>query len=329
MMTNETERELRLQYTSEMAYRHEVEADWGEDAEGVYPRRFIDAAFIDPGWDYLAQRMEQKAKYVFGVDWDKYGAGVNIVVLEVNEKSSERGHSGRVRLVYREETLREEYTLTKAVDRIIQLNEIFVPEHVYVDRGFGEVQIELLHKYGAENRLSGLATKVKGISSAENIEVRDPFTQQKIKKEIKPFMVDNIRQMLERNELIFPTQDTEMYKQLSAYVVARRTSSGRPVYEASGTAQDHAHDALMLACHAINENYGELMKSRYSTKTIAIGNEAFLPTFTLSSDPSERRAEQDMIEDKWGDSGSAPIMFRRSMSYSGRRGNRAFRRKSF
>jgi hypothetical protein len=174
-----------------------------------------------------------------------------------------------------------------------------------------------------------LATKVKGISSAENIEVRDPFTQQKIKKEIKPFMVDNLRQMLEKNQLIFPTQDTELYKQLSAYVVARKTASGRPVYEASGTAQDHAHDALMLACHAINENYGELMKSRVSTKVIAIGNDAFLPTFTLSSNSSEREAEEEIIEDRWGDKGSAPIMFRRSMSYSGKRSNKNFRRKSF
>jgi hypothetical protein len=329
MMTNETEKELRLQYTSEMAYRHEVEADWGEDAEGVYPRRFIDAAFTEPGWNYNAQREEQKAKYVFGVDWDKYGAGVNIVVLEVNERASKPEYSGRVRLAYREETLREEYTLTKAVERIIQLNEIFMPEHIYVDRGFGEVQIELLHKYGAENRLSGLATKVKGISSAENIEVRDPFTQQKIKKEIKPFMVDNIRQMLEKNQFIFPTQDTELYKQLSAYVVARKTASGRPVYEASGTAQDHAHDALMLAGHAINENYGELMKSRVSTKVIPIGNDAFLPTFTLSSNTSERESEEEFIEDKWGDKGAAPIMFRRSMSYSGKRANKNFRRKSF
>jgi hypothetical protein len=329
MMTNETERELRLQYTSEMAYRHEVEADWGEDAEGVYPRRFIDASFIEPSWDYRAQREEQKAKYVLGVDWDKYGAGVNIVVLEINEQASRHEYSGRVRLAYREETIKEEYTLTKAVDRIIQLNDIFVPEHIYVDRGFGEVQIELLHKYGVENRLSGLATKVKGVSSAETVEIRDPFTQQKMKKEIKPFMVDNVRQMLEKGEIIFPAQDSELYKQLSAYVVARRTASGRPVYEASGTAQDHAHDALMLACHAINENYGELMKSRSSTKTIAIGNEAFLPTFTLSGNSSERSSEQEIIEDKWGSAGSAPVMFRRSMSYTGKRGNRQFRRKSF
>lgn len=328
--TSETEQELRLQYTSEMAYRHEVEADWGEDVEGVYPRRYVDVAFQDPGWHYVPQRSNPNAIYVMGVDWDKYQAGVNMIILEMNTDAVDNiDYANKIRIAYREETLKEEYTLTKAVDRIIQLNEIFYPKHIYVDRGYGEVQIELLHKYGSENRLSGLATKVKGISSAETIEVRDPFTQQKIKKEIKPFMVDNVRQMLERGELLMPIEDSELYKQLISYVVARKTPTGRPVYEASGTAMDHAHDALMLACHAINENYGELLKSRYATTTISMSNEAFLPTFTLSSDPSTREIEEEMIEEKWGDASSAPVMFKRGMTYNRSKSSRPIRRKMF
>ena len=79
--SKEQEDEFREQY-SEMGYRHEIEADWGEDAEGVYPRKFIDKAFIDPSWDYTPEIQSARSFYTIGVDWDKYGAGTNIVVLE-------------------------------------------------------------------------------------------------------------------------------------------------------------------------------------------------------------------------------------------------------
>jgi len=48
--SKEQEEEFREQY-SPSGYRHEIEADWGEDSEGVYPRKFVDRAFISPAWD--------------------------------------------------------------------------------------------------------------------------------------------------------------------------------------------------------------------------------------------------------------------------------------
>ena len=77
--SKEQEEEFREQYSSS-GYRHEIEADWGEDSEGVYPRKFIDRAFISPPWKYHAEIMSARSFHVIGVDWDKYGAGTNIVV---------------------------------------------------------------------------------------------------------------------------------------------------------------------------------------------------------------------------------------------------------
>jgi len=81
-----------------------------------------------------------------------------------------------------------------------------------------------------------------------------------VKKEIKPYMVDNLRQFLEKEKIVFPESDEELYLQLISYVVIRTTQIGRPIFEASGTAMDHAHDALMLALLAITQNYGEFSK---------------------------------------------------------------------
>jgi replicative DNA helicase len=98
-----------------------------------------------------------------------------------------------------------------------------------------------------------------------------------VKKEMKPFMVDNLRQFLERENILFPEKDEELYLQLISYVVVRTTQTGRPVFEAAGSAMDHAHDALMLALLAITQNYGELSKVSYATNTETFSNAFFMP----------------------------------------------------
>lgn len=285
--SKDQEDEFREQYT-EMGYRHEIEADWGEDSEGVYPRKYVDKAFISPSWSYEPQIFSARSFHVIGVDWDKYGAGTNIVVVEAcADNYEDERFRGKCRVAYREEIDRSEYTLTKAVDRIYELNEMFKPKHIYVDRGFGEVQVELLHKYGMENPRSGLKEKVKGVSFAESIEVRDPYTKMLVKKEMKPFMVDNLRQFLEKERILFPETDEELYLQLISYVVVRTTQIGRPIFEASGTAMDHAHDALMLALLSITQNYGEFSKGNYAMNTESFSNDFYMPKANTVKDEDD------------------------------------------
>jgi replicative DNA helicase len=288
--SKEQEEEFREQY-SPSGYRHEIEADWGEDSEGVYPRKFVDRAFISPSWDYTPEITSARSFHTIGVDWDKYGAGTNIVIVETcAENYEDTRFRGKSRICYREEIPRSEYTLTKAVDRIIELNRAFNPKHIYVDRGYGEVQVELLKKYGVENPYSGLRDKVKGISFGESIDVRDPYTKLMIKKEMKPFMVDNLRQFLEKERILIPESDEEIYMQLISYVVIRTTQTGRPVFEAAGSAMDHAHDALMLALLAITQNYGEFSQGNYATRTESFSNEFFMPKQN-SSDSEEEKSK--------------------------------------
>jgi replicative DNA helicase len=288
--SKEQEDEFREQY-SEMGYRHEIEADWGEDAEGVYPRKFIDKAFIDPSWDYTPEIQSARSFYTIGVDWDKYGAGTNIVVLETcNENYEDERFRNKVRVVYREEIPKSEYTLTNGVNRIVELNESFHPKHIYVDRGYGEVQVELLRKYGTENPKSNLRDRVKGIGFGESIEIRDPYTKLPIKKEIKPYMVDNLTQYLEREAILFPASDEELYMQLISYVVVRTTQMGRPIFEAGGSAMDHAHDALMLALLAITQNYGDFSKLKVARNTESFSNTFFMPKTSSASDDRDKEA---------------------------------------
>jgi replicative DNA helicase len=128
-----------------------------------------------------------------------------------------------------------------------------------------------------ENPQSNLREKVKGVAFSESIEIRDPYTKLPTKKEIKPYMVDNLRQYLEREQILFSSFDEELYTQLISYVVVRTTQSGRPVFEAGGSAVDHAHDALMLALLAITQNFGEFSKIKSATNTTTFSNTFFMP----------------------------------------------------
>jgi hypothetical protein len=325
----EMEAEMRLFYPNEQNYRHEVEADWGEDVEGVYPHKYVQLAFQDPGWSYKVDITSANSFYIFGVDWDKYGAGVNIVILEVcNAHYEEAKYANKVRLIYREEIDKGEFTYTGAVDRLIELNDYYNPRHIYVDRGAGEVQVELLHKYGLDHKNSGLHKKVKGIQFSQSIEVRDPHTKEFVKKDIKPFMVDNLYQMLEREQIVFSGEDSELFVALLSYIVLRMSANNKPVFAPGGQTKDHAHDALILACFALAENYDELLNPIFASKSFAVSHEVFLPTFEVNTEE-----EREIARDVWGSDTKGPVSIRRSMAYNiqGRRNvsRDVIKRKSF
>jgi len=319
--SREQEEEFREQYSSS-GYRHEIEADWGEDSEGVYPRKFVDIAFKDPSWDYVDEVTSARSFHIIGVDWDKYGAGTNIVVLEVcAENYEDERMRGKVKLCHREEINKSEYTLTTAVDRIIELNHRFAPRHIYVDRGFGEVQVELLRKHGVENPNTKLKERVKGIGFGESVEVRDPYTKLMIKKEMKPYMVDNLRQYLEKEMICIPDSDEELYMQLISYVVVRTTATGRPVFEAGGSAMDHAHDALMLALLAITDNYGDLNNMKVATYSDTFSNQFYMPLAKNSDDDEEDRVTKEVLTGRVSSMGSR--------SGFRKRANNTFKRSTF
>lgn len=300
----ETEDALRGQY-SELGWRHEIEADWGEDAQGVYPKKYVDTAFsMKDSWDYELypgiEGWDPDSFFVIGVDWDKYGAGTNIVVLQIFGKNPrDPDLKNKVIMYYREEVPRDEYTFTKATQRIVELNSILNPRHIYIDRGAGEVQAEMLHLHGKENPATGLHKKVKGIQFGESIEVREPYTRELTKKPIKPYMVDNLRLFLERKQIIFPNQDEELHLQLISYIVIRENESGRPVFEmSSGKIGDHAHDALILACYAITENYGELHNLKINFQGMPLKTN-LVPkskdTDTIAEDKEEESKEESIF----------------------------------
>jgi hypothetical protein len=257
--TTQTERLERAQY-SDAGYKHEFEAEFGDIAEGVFLRKFVDACLQD--YDINKVRRNPDSLYTIGVDWNTAGNGTCIIVTEWNKEF--HGGRGAFKIVAKKVINQEEFTQVRSCEEIIRLNEIWNPEYIYVDQGYGHTQIEMLRKYGIEHPLSGLANKLKGIYFGDRMDIRDPVTKQTVKKHMKPFMVNLAARRMEDGQIIFPESEdikNGLVGQIRDYTVIRTTALGQPIYSDEN---DHAIVAWMLSILAATMEFSDMNKQSRS-----------------------------------------------------------------
>ena len=269
--SDEMEHEFRAQL-SEQAYVHEVLAEFGTEASGVFSKESIDAArqlsfyHYAPLNQYEIERCaasgqkpqmlvyNEMAPYnvfrTMGVDWDKFKASSSIVILDFLPDR------GIFRVTKRIEVPRSEYSYDKAIQTIVELNNVYRPSWIYCDRGAAEYQIERLHIIGDENPSTGLKNKVKGWQFKQTIDVMDPHTKQIVREPMKPFMVNQLSIAFERNKIALSPFDDIMYKQLIDYHMVRIGQTGAPVYSDEN---EHSIDALGLAFLAFVLEFPDLV----------------------------------------------------------------------
>ena len=172
------------------------------------------------------------------------------------------------KMMFRIEIARSEFTYVNAMNKIIELNEEYNFDWIAVDRGYGEVQLEMLHKYGEANPRTGLAEKVVGYQFSQKIDVTDPYTRKKDSKHIKPFMVNNSVNLFEKGKIVLDPKDRVMIEQLEEYRVKSISSAGLPVFTDEN---EHAIDSMNLALLIFEQKHGQLLKKVFSVKTIFIG----------------------------------------------------------
>lgn len=269
---------------SEMRYVQEVMAEFGEEELGVYQKKYIYEAISEGerlNYKYITkwpkQEREQYLKRtqgqcirILGVDWDKYAAATNMVCMEFDRFHQDK--DGRIvplfKMLFRIEIARSDFTYVNAMNKIIELNDEYKFDWIAIDRGYGEVQLEMLHKYGLEHEQTGLADKVIGYQFSQKIEVTDPYTRKKDSKDLKPFMVNNSVNLFEKGKIVLDPKDKVMIQQLEEYRVKSISASGKPIYTDEN---EHAIDSMNLALLAFEQHHGELLKKVFSIKTIFIG----------------------------------------------------------
>jgi hypothetical protein len=285
------EGELRATMTQQ-AYIHEVEANFGEETVGVFSKEAVERAKTQYAYSYRELNAWERDQYekqgytlddivyfgpytinkpaphafrIIGVDWDKFGASTQIIVTEFDELKK------KFRVAFRAEIPKGEFTFDNAVNKIIELNDIWNPKFIYVDAGSGEYQVERLHLYGREHPSTELNKKVKRIQFSQLIEIRDPGTREVDKKDAKNFMISQTAILLERDQIMLSPFDDMVWKQMMDYQVIKITQNGKPIYTSTN---EHALDAFMLTILGFTLEFPDITKIlediRVARKTIPI-----------------------------------------------------------
>ena len=232
-------------------YDHEILAIHGTMAEGVFQQIYVDRALTRGDYTYEEQSPQDGKIYMMGVDWNPVN-GTEAIVVEGDMSDPSRPtyktvDAGRV--------FREGNTQLQALQEIIRLNRKWEPMMIYVDRGAGAGQIEILNQFGADAE-AGTADKrleeiVKPIDFGSKIELYHPVEGTKFKDYAKPAVVENVIRCLEADQVIISSFDEDLIKALRGYIVEKISSNGRQVYAmVNKNIPDHRLDAWMLAMFA-------------------------------------------------------------------------------
>lgn len=249
----------------EYRYEQEVMANFGEELAGVYQKRFIDYA-IELGAKHESsyanmQPRPVRGPRILGVDWDKVGAETSLLAYEWDAKNKIFIPLDKVAIP------RNKFTLTIAVDTIIKMDSIHNFDWIYVDKGYGEMQIEQLHLYGKSHPQTGLHKKVIGVSFSEKIPVRDPYTRKKDMKDVKPFMVNSSVNWFEKAMVALPPRDTQLKEQLEQYSIKGISPNGRPTYTDEN---EHFVDAFNLCVLGFTVQYDAMIRVQLAKRIAPI-----------------------------------------------------------
>ena len=250
-----------------VTYEHEFLAEFGIQEKGVFRNDLIDASLRNY---QIPRKANSKSRVVMGVDWNGSDVGVHITIVEFDGKNYV--------LINKTIVKAGEFTQHEGTEKIAELDRQYNCDYIYVDAGYGQVQVEMLHKMGLKNPSTRLHTKVKAFDFASKVEIRDPKTGSLIKKSAKPFMVNVASMQLEEGRCILPkSEDTQVFvettdgestgqqsglvQQMRNFEVLRYSSTGLPTYSQG---EDHTLIAWMLSIVGFLLEFSDLRS--YSTR---------------------------------------------------------------
>jgi len=316
-MWNEDLENMFREQLTELAFIHEIEAEFGEQAQGVFQNSYVEAA--QRPYKYGDFARDPDWIYTMGVDWNDVQNGTTIAVFGYNPYQS------RFTIVDKAVISREGWNQLEACQKVAEMNRLWRPKSIYLDAGYGGTQFEVLKKYGwdaTHDKARGpnhpdaqLRYTLKQYEFGSKVEVRDLWTGQPVNRPAKPFLVENLVRRFESGDIVYPESDEVFTKQLLGYIIERVTPTGTPVFGASDEkVGDHFLDAVMLAAVAFTLEQTPFGK-RIQSAAIAFSGKLGEKTDALISpgdlvikpDPGKRGAQRDKNKPSMNRTETSPV----------------------
>jgi len=281
-VTESTEFQVKSVTQSDV-YQREYGGEFGEEFGGVYKQIFIDKTLVqygrnidltnpeifDPGWESNPANL-----YVMGVDWNTFANGGQVVVVEYclvptivnyfNDESKKDitiDFTQKFRIFYRKGIKSQDATQRLTRQEIIRLLSNSKIDHIYVDYGAGDTNVEELTLYGKQHPELDMDKKLHVIDQGMVVDHWDPILREKVSKRNKSMMVNFSVLCIEEGNILLPKEEdykTRLVGQMRGYEVKNMTSRGEFSYKG----EDHILDAFNLAIYGFQIQYGELLRKR-------------------------------------------------------------------
>ena len=259
-------REYNAVHEDSPEWEHEVLAEFGEQTQGVYRNSMIDKSIQE--YELGEIKPHEGGTYILGVDWNKT-AGTHMVIVQ--------WLGGVFTITDKIIIPRGDFTQIMAVEKIIHLHEQWDFKGIYVDRGYGSTQVEMLKKHGLNNPGSNIHLRLRDFAMQEMIDIRDPATGAIVKKHTKPFLVNALAQQLDEGRLVLPKrEDTRVVRddmamgvvqQMRNFKIESFSVHGLPKYSQG---PEHTLVALQLAVGGFVLAHGDLTRVSL-TSNVALG----------------------------------------------------------
>lgn len=260
--SDEMDISLRAEMGEGVGYVEEVLAEIATASNAVFQTLFINRATLKMEFTQAIDVLGDRKRYIvfIGVDWNHDKVGSRILVVAYDKINPQ------FTIIDKEIVAVEGFTQAESVEKIIALNRKYNCDHVFVDQGFGAMQVATLKKFALSQ--VGIAPKgspdlklldVTPIDYGSSTEVVDPVTGATYRTPTKQMAVMNCVEMLERDMLtLHPKKDSDIIAQLKNYIEKSR-NKGRVVYGyLSKRIGDHDLDALMIGLFGMSRLYSTL-----------------------------------------------------------------------
>lgn len=260
---------------SEIGFAQEILALFGIDQDSVFQQHFIERSYpliIKEFYneDYV---LADRGRFIvlIGVDWNHNQNGTRIVVTAYDKLVQ------RFFVIEKRNISKLKYTQAVAVNLVVELNRKYHADHIMCDEGFGIGQVTELRIRGEEQygkvpigHPDLKLVDTMSVQFGSSLEIKDPISNETLKKNTKQYIVENAQKLLESSKLALDeTQDNDLIMQMKNYNILRTGIRGNVYKPRDKKIGDHDLDAYMLTLFCFDKVYGIYINTQ-SVESVSI-----------------------------------------------------------